>query len=206
MAARFQAVPVEEEPLAPEDRFQVRLMAEQDLPAVIRIDAKHSGRDRTQFLREKFDSCVREPGMNTSLIAQVEGTPVGFMFGKLYFGEFGIPAARAVLDTIGVQTGFGGQGVGHALLNQYRKNLGSLRVKAIDTLVDWERSDLISFFRSVGFRPSRSMDLVWDTKRYHFLGSANGVKIRRATEADLPLINRIGEEASPPQPKYYGAK
>jgi ribosomal protein S18 acetylase RimI-like enzyme len=100
----------------------------------------------------------------------------------------------------------GRHGIGRALLDQYRKNLHGLRVDAIDTLVDWERGDLADFFRAVGFRPSRSVDLVWDTGRYRFAGSASGVRIRRATGADLAAAGNLAAEHGPSQSRYLAAK
>ncbi len=187
--------------------FNVRLMEPGDLPAVVAIDKKHSRRERRDFIAQKYDACVHAPGINTSLLVEADHTPVGFLFGQLFFGEFGIPATRAVLDTIGVQPGFARSGVGRALISQYRMNLQALRVGTIGTLVDWQRGDLIAFFRSMGFRPSRSTDLVWDTQRYRFAGTESAVRVRRATEQDLAVITAIGEESGlPSQSKYFATK
>jgi GNAT superfamily N-acetyltransferase len=175
--------------------FQVRLLTKEALPSVIAIDRKFSGRERTEFFHDKYASCVGDPGINTSLVAMHDGTPVGFLFGQLFFGEFGIPSPRAVLDTFGVLPSFLGKGVARALLSQYRKNLEGLRVEAIDTLVAWDRPDLLSFFHGMGFHPSRNVDLVWDTVRYPFAGRGSDARIRPATEHDLPAIAAIAEEA-----------
>lgn len=193
--------------LAGESEFRVRLMTEGDLPAVIGMDRKHTHRERTEFYRGKFAACVSEPGINTSLIAESDGLPVGFLFGQVFFGEFGIPVTRAVLDAIGVLPDFRARGVAKALVEQYRKNLSGLRVEAIDTLVEWNRFDLLGFFNALGFRPSRGVDLVWDTAKYPFAGKASETKIRGATVADLPAVAAIGEETGlPPQPHYFSAK
>ncbi len=190
-----------------ESAYRVRLMVPGDLPAVVAIDKKHSRRDRSAFLREKFDACIRDPGINTSLIAESDGIAVGCLFGRLFFGEFGIPSTRAVLDTIGVHPAFGHKGVGHALIAQYAKNLQGLRVRAIDTLVDWERGELIEFFRAVGFKPSRTIDLEWDTDRYRFTAPVSGIRVHRAQESDLPLAVAIGAESGmPAQAKYFATK
>lgn len=185
----------------------VRLMTEADLPAVIALDRKHTGRERAAFYRAKFAACVDEPGINTSLIAESDGLPVGFLFGQVFFGEFGIARTRAVLDAIGVHPDFRGQGIGAALVEQYRRNLSGLRVEAIDTLVEWDRLDLLAFFRALGFHPSRAVDLVWDTAAYPFKGKPGAAAIRPATEQDLRPVIAIGEESGlPPQSRYFSAK
>ena len=192
---------------APEKEFRVRLMTEADLPAVIAMDRKHTGKERTEFYHGKFAACVSEPGINTSLIAESDGLPVGFLFGQVFFGEFGIAATRAVLDAIGVQPGFRGQGVAKTLVEQYRKNVAGLRVEAIDTLVLWNRFDLLQFFSALGFRPSRGVDLVWDTVKYPFKGKQGEAKIRPAATADLLAVASIGEESGlPAQNRYFETK
>lgn len=189
------------------EKFKVRLMTQADLPAVIGIDRKYTQRERTEFYQGKFSSCVREPGINTSLIAESDGLPVGFLFGQVFFGEFGIPVTRAVLDAIGVLPDFRAHGVAKALLEQYRRNVTGLRVDAIDTLVEWNRFDLLGFFNALGFRPARGVDLVWDTVKYPFTGKTSQAAIRRATAGDLPAIVAIGEETGlPSQSRYFAGK
>ena len=193
--------------LEAEGEVPVRLMDEKDLPALVSIDRKTSGHDRTEYLTEKFSACVREPGLNTSLVAEVDGHPVGFLMGRLFFGEFGLPSARAVLDTLGVHPNFQRRHVGMALLNQYQRNMMALRVEAIDTLVDWDRFGLISFFREAGFQPSRDVDLEWDLKKYPFQGRDTGVRFRQAWEADLERVTQIDAAAvQTARTAYFTAK
>ncbi len=197
----------ESEDLSSGSDFLVRLMTKADLPAVIAIDRKYTHRERTAFYRGKFAACVGEPGINTSLIAETDGLPVGFLFGQVFFGEFGIPVTRAVLDAIGVLPDFRAHGVAKTLVEQYRKNVSGLRVDAIDTLVEWNRFDLLEFFNALGFRPARGVDLVWDTVKYPFAGKTSEAKIRRAKALDMPAVVAIGEEAGlTPQSRYFAAK
>jgi ribosomal protein S18 acetylase RimI-like enzyme len=178
---------------APDDQSQdepcrIRIMRVADVTAVVALDAKQTGQTRDRYYADKIGRCVREPRLNTSLLAEVDGAPVGFLIGRLFCGEFGIPATRAVLDTLGVHPAFRKEGIATALLDQYRKNLEALRVEAIDTLVDWDRFELLAFFRSTGFRPSRDVDLVWDVARYPFAARAQSVQVRPAEAADLPAM------------------
>jgi ribosomal protein S18 acetylase RimI-like enzyme len=189
---------------APDRAAVVRLMTRADLPAVVALDRKHTGRERAEFYGAKVAACVAEPGINTSLIADIEGLPVGFLFGQLFFGEFGIPATRAVLDALGINPAFRGLGVATALLEQYLKNLTALRVEAIDTLVDWHRLDLLGFFKANGFQPSRAVDLEWDTVKYPFAARASETRIRAAAADDVTAVVAIGEESGlPPRSRYF---
>jgi hypothetical protein len=51
------------------------------------------------------------------------------------------------------------QRVGHALLRQFRSNLGALGVTTIRTEVDWDDFGLMPFFHSEGFTPSKRICL-----------------------------------------------
>ena len=195
-----------DERILDEESTPVRVMQEGDLPALLALDAKTSGHSRKTYLEEKFAACVREPGLNTSLVAEHDGRPAGFLMGRLFFGEFGIPSTRAVLDTLGVDPTLQRQNIGQALLRQYQRNMAALRVEAIDTLVDWDRSDLLTFFKSVGFKPSRDVDLAWDLEKYPFEGSGGKAKVRTAWEADLERVVEIDEGVTGNSRSGYIAK
>ena len=186
---------------------RIRLMGEADLPAILSIDRTGDRDGRRVFYERKIAACLREPGLNTSLVAELDGAPAGFLLGQLYFGEFGIPAQRAVLDTLAVHPEFRRRGVARAMVEQYRKNMTALRVEAIDTLVDWERFDLLAFFKSIGFRPSRVIDLVWNVADYPFAGKAGGAVVRPAEEKDVRAVVDIDREAGlVSRPVYFAAK
>ena len=127
---------VPEAAIAEQERFRVRLMGEGDLPAIVRVDGQRGG-SHTAFHAEKLTACLREPGINTSLVAEADGVVVGFLMGRLFFGEFGVPLTRAVLDWMAVLPAFAHQGAAHALFEQYVRNMRGLGVEAIDTLVDF---------------------------------------------------------------------
>ena len=47
-----------------------------------------------------------------------------------------------------------GKHVGQALMRQLRMNLHALQVEKIETLVDWDRMDLVRFLGAQGFQPA----------------------------------------------------
>lgn len=178
-----------------ESPFMVRVMRADDLEALVDIDAKASGHPRRAYIEDKLTVCLHDPGINTSLVAEADGRAIGFLLGQLFFGEFGIPVTRAVLHTIGVHPRFAHQRVAHDLMTQYRKNMQGLRVESIHTLVGWEMIGLMGFFKSLGFRPSRDTDLVWDLKRFPFQGTPSNVEVGGATQTDLEAIAAIDQES-----------
>lgn len=206
-----ESSPMEDEDLQKEGElnnpFIIRVIAEADLERVISIDAKSHGHVRRPYFEEKFAVCLRDPGINTSLAAESDGSAIGFLLGQLFFGEFGIPVTRAVLHTLGVHPDFAHRRVAHRLLMQYRKNMEALRVEAIHTLVDWHRLELIGFFRSIGFRLSHELDLVWDTARHPFQAGHSHAEVTAATEADLDAVAEIDRETmQASRGRYFSGK
>jgi ribosomal protein S18 acetylase RimI-like enzyme len=141
------------------DRVPVRSLSEDDLAAVVRIDRKLTGRDRSAYYAAKLREMLTESGIRVSLVAEDDGLVVGFVMARVDFGEFGRIDKAAVLDTIGVHPGFAGSGVGHALLSQLFLNLSTLQVETVLTQVSPENIGLQRFLYSCGFHPSQRLML-----------------------------------------------
>jgi N-acetylglutamate synthase-like GNAT family acetyltransferase len=84
---------------------------------------------------------------------------VGFLMGELYMGEFGIFQEVASLDTIGVDPSCQHKGVGKQLMNEFVDHLRQIGVNKINTLVNWNDSNLIRFFSANQFSPSKTISL-----------------------------------------------
>lgn len=139
------------------DRIPVRSMTAEDLAPMIRIDRKRSGQDRTAYYERKQAEALNEAGVRVSLVAEMDGYPVGFIMARVDFGEFGHTIREAVMDTMAVDPGYEGQGVGRALMNQLVSNLSVLRVETVRTEVAWNDSNLIGYFDAAGFSPAQRM-------------------------------------------------
>jgi ribosomal protein S18 acetylase RimI-like enzyme len=146
------------EPLS-RDRVPARSMKEDDLAAVVRIDRKLTGRDRSAYYAAKLREMLTESGIRVSLVAEEDGFVVGFVMARVDFGEFGKVDKAAILDTIGVHPGFAGSGIGHALLSQLFLNLATLQVETVLTQVSPENIGLQRFLYSCGFHPSQRLML-----------------------------------------------
>ncbi len=136
------------------DAITVRNLLPEDLDTVIGLDAKLSGRRRGEYLRIKLDQNLAETGIKVSLAAEVDGCFCGFLLARVYYGEFGLLEPTAVLDTIGVDPGFQGRGVGEAMVQKLRMLLSGLNVGHLQTEVSWDAPELLSFFHRQGFRPA----------------------------------------------------
>jgi predicted N-acetyltransferase YhbS len=141
--------------LLPTDSVPVRALRDDDLMAVVKIDEASMGRAREEYYRAKIGEAT-QPGSapRTSLVAEVDGHPVGFLLAKVYYGEFGQAEPVAVIDSIGVDPRFRKQHVGQALLRQLLINLQALHVERVQTEVNWSQIDLLHFLHRNGFEPA----------------------------------------------------
>ena len=140
-------------PLA-RDRIPVRSMQASDLRALIAVDRRIAGRQRTRYFESKLDEALHESDVRVSLVAELDGTPVGFIMARVDFGEFGHMEPAAIMDTIGVDPDYRGRGVGRALLSQLLVNLATLRVEKVRTELDWTDFELLGFLNRCGFHAS----------------------------------------------------
>ncbi len=143
----------------PQDRTPVRSMAAGDLDAIIRIDEKLTGRERRDYYEAKLKEVMDESGVRVSLVAEADGRPVGYIMARVDYGEFGRAEPAAVIDTVGVDPGYGKQGVGSALLCQLMTNLDALHVETVRTTVTWTNFSLLRFLGRSGFTPAQQLVL-----------------------------------------------
>ncbi len=144
-----------------ERTIKIRLMKADDFDAVVVIDEKVLKASRPEYYEMKFEKLFNSRDyVPTSLVAEEEdGTVVGFVMGVLYMGEYGILQEEATLDTIGVDPDHQHKGIGKQLIDEFMDHLKRLGVQKINTLVDWNDSNMIRFFSSNQFNPSKSINL-----------------------------------------------
>jgi len=137
----------------------IRVMSEGDLEAITAIDAMYFGTERPEYYKEKLEAATKGGGINASLVAVSEETLVGFIMGRLYTGEFGIPQTIANLDTIGIHPVATGKGIANRLMEQFCRSMSKLGVTTVHTLVDWNDKNLMLFLHRCGFAPSKRLSL-----------------------------------------------
>ncbi len=144
-----------------ERNINVRLMEAEDFDAIVAIDEKILGKSRREYYEAKFEKLFGSKDyVPASLVAEDDsGKVVGFVMGELYIGEYGIFQEEATLDTIGVDPEYQNKGVGRRLIDEFVDHLREMGVKKIYTLVDWNDSELIRFFSSNNFSPSKTINL-----------------------------------------------
>ena len=144
----------EEPGVLPTDAIPVRTLKDTDLQRIVAIDRKIVGRPREEYFRAKIHSALSDQKMTTSLVAEQDGLVLGFVLARLYYGEFGRTEPVAVMDSLGVDPEFRGRHIGEALLRQLTMNLRALGVERVETDVEWNQFELMSFLARRGFSPA----------------------------------------------------
>ena len=139
--------------------YVVRALEPRDAEAVHRIDRRSSGRERRGYLERRLQEALQTSGIRRSLAAECAGEGVGFLLAGVDYGEFGLPDPVAVVDTLGVDPGNRGQGVGRALVESLLAQVRGLGIDRVQTIVDWDRIELLGFLREMGFAPSPKLCL-----------------------------------------------
>jgi ribosomal protein S18 acetylase RimI-like enzyme len=136
-------------------------MKADDFNAVVGIDEKVLKTARPEYYEMKFEKLFQSKDyVPASLVAEEEGgSVVGFVMGELFLGEYGIFQEQATLDTIGVDPDCQQKGIGRQLMKEFMDHLRELGVQKINTLVDWNDSSLVEFFRANEFTPSKTINL-----------------------------------------------
>ena len=139
------------------DRIPCRSLQRNDLAALVRIDRKLLGRDRSNYYERKIAEVLDESGIRVSMVAEIDGSVAGFIMARVDFGEFGRAEPYAVLDTISVEPDRQHLRVATALLSQLLANLTTLRVEHLRTEAAFDQHGLFAFLWRCGFRPSQQL-------------------------------------------------
>jgi len=138
----------------------LRPVSDLDLEAVTAIDEKISGSYRPSEWENRVAYYIRrDPEL--SLVAEVDGTVVGFMLGEMRAGEFGLDEPAGWIEVMGVDPDAQGKSIGRSLLEGMVKGFKARGAKKVRTLVDSEdQAALVKFFEATGFKatPTRLLD------------------------------------------------
>lgn len=153
---------------------KIRVLSENDLDSVVRIDKKVLGKERRDFWKRKIAYSDIYP--RPALVAEVDGKVVGFILGYVSGWEFGVPDSVGWIDTLGVDPVYQRQGIGRQLFNALidvfkrsgREKMPETNeakkpklegVNIVNTLVSWDRLDLLQFYHAMGFKKGEMLSL-----------------------------------------------
>ncbi len=128
----------------------IRLMKAQDLARIIEIDNKVLGERGPDYWERKTEIASKKSPF-PSLVAEIEGIVVGFIFGEASGWEFGIPDNIGWIDTIGIDPSYQKKGLGTLLVKELINYMKKVGVNTIYTLVNWRNWELLRFFDAIEF-------------------------------------------------------
>ena len=108
-----------------------------------------------------FKQLVQEHAQNKDdacFVAELDGRVVGFMISYILTLGFGIEKS-AWIATLGVNPAFMGQGIGENLAREIFRIYKKEGVNNVYTSVRWDSTDLLSFFKTLGFDRSKFINL-----------------------------------------------
>jgi ribosomal protein S18 acetylase RimI-like enzyme len=108
------------------------------------------------FKRVVEEHAIREDG--ACFVAERDGNVTGFMISYILTAGFGMPKS-AWIATLGVDPGCMGQGIGASLAKEIFKFYKDQGIENIYTSVRWDSTDLLSFFKTLGFDRSNFINL-----------------------------------------------
>ena len=91
-------------------------------------------------------------------VAERDGQIVGFMISYILTAGFGV-AKSAWIATLGVSPDHLGEGVGAKLAQEIFRVYKSKGIENVYTSVRWDSTDLLSFFKTLGFDRSNFINL-----------------------------------------------
>jgi ribosomal protein S18 acetylase RimI-like enzyme len=139
-------------------QMSIRPLTLRDLDAIIEIDRKVLGKPREDFWKKRMEQISVTQYPHSCLGAELEGKVIGFILGEVSGWEFGVPDTIGWINTIGVDPAYQHLGVAKRLGEEYIKNVKSIGVSLVYTLVNWNDWDLLKFFRAMGF--ARGGDMI----------------------------------------------
>ena len=112
--------------------------------------------DRFEFKNIIEEQVKRDEGACFS--AELNGSVVGYIICYVLSGGFGINKS-AWIANVGVDPRYMGQGIGDRLAQEVFTVFKAKGIKTIYTSVRWDSTDLLSFFKRLGFDRSNFINL-----------------------------------------------
>jgi ribosomal protein S18 acetylase RimI-like enzyme len=139
------------------DNITIREMKKED---VVEISAIYSGIIQ-KTVHPDFNGLIEQHAQrheDICLVAELDGQIVGFMISYILTLGFGIEKS-AWIATLGVKPEFMGQDIGKNLAKKIFEIYKSKGIENVYTSVRWNSSDLLSFFKTLGFDRSNFINL-----------------------------------------------
>ena len=141
-----------------EDTVNIREITLKDAEAIQNIRKAISEDDAKVEFVKIIERQISEGEDKSSLVAEINGNVVGYMISTSLYAGFGIKKSAWIM-AIGVHPDFMGQGIGLKLAEKICDIYRDKGVKNIYSSVLWDSTDVLSFFKKLGFERSEFINL-----------------------------------------------
>jgi ribosomal protein S18 acetylase RimI-like enzyme len=139
------------------ENMRIRRLKNEDADEVGRIYTAITRKPvSVDFKRVVADHAERED--SACFVAEIAGKVAGFMITYILTAGFGM-AQSAWIATMGVSPDQMGQGIGAALAQETFDFYRSRGIENVYTSVRWDSTDMLSFFKTLGFDRSNFINL-----------------------------------------------
>jgi N-acetylglutamate synthase-like GNAT family acetyltransferase len=139
------------------EKILIRRMKKTDAEAIGKIDAAIEKRPALLDFKQIVTEEVKRK-VDSSYVAEIKGRVVGFMFSYITYGNFGADRC-AWIARFGVDPKWMGQGIGKRLAEEIFKVYKEMGITEVFTSVRWDATDILSFFKTLGFERSNFTNL-----------------------------------------------
>ena len=139
------------------DNMVIRKLKKEDAHEIVEI----YGAITMKPVSDDFKRIVEEHARRDDeacFVAERDGKVTGFMISYILTAGFGMPKS-AWIATLGVDPDFMGQGIGASLAEEIFKYYKDKGIENVYTSVRWDSTDMLSFFKTLGFDRSNFINL-----------------------------------------------
>lgn len=133
--------------------LKIRPVTELDIEAICKIDERITGKYRPEVWEDRVVYYIRRDP-DSSQVAEVGGSVVGFMLGEVRGGEFGLEEPTGWVEFFGVDPQARDKGVGRSLIEALFAGFRSRGAHVARTMVANTDTDIDAFIRRMGFVPA----------------------------------------------------
>ncbi len=137
--------------------IRVRRMREKDIPSAIKIREIITKKKVPKFWEGEIALRLLEYE-NQCFVATAGKKVVGFIVGETKTLDFGVDKSGWLVD-VGIHPDHMGKGIGKKLGQAMLNGFKAEGITEIYTAVRWDSSDLLTFFKSIGFERSEFINL-----------------------------------------------
>jgi len=139
------------------ENFNIRRLRVDDADAITKIYAAITRRSVEPDFKRVVEGHAQN-GEEACFIAEHQGKIVGFMISYILTAGFG-ETKSAWIATVGVDPDFMGQGIGAEMARKIFEIYKAAGIEKVYTSVRWDSTDLLSFFKTLGFDRSEFINL-----------------------------------------------